>query len=186
MEQNIKGGKLSNTKISPLICSFYGGPGIGKTTAAASLYAALKKTNISVELAAEFAKEKVLEKNKMAMSYQKYIWVNQAYRIYCASQTAQVVITDAPILLGCIYNKPLTQSLMDVIFDEHTQYNHLNIVLTRNHTHFDDTSRAHDLEESKNIDLQIRTLLDEHEIPFIEYDSYNEDELVQLILESIS
>lgn len=179
-------GKSTNTKISPLICSFYGGPGIGKTTAAASLYAALKKTNISVELAAEFAKEKVLEKNKMAMSYQKYIWVNQAYRIYCASQTAQIVITDAPILLGCIYNKPLTQSLADVIFDEHAQYNHLNIVLTRNHNHYDETSRSHTLSQSEQIDQDIRKLLEDNDIPFIEYDSYSEDDLVQLILESVA
>jgi nicotinamide riboside kinase len=172
--------------IKHLVVGLYGAPGIGKTTAACSLYAELKKTNIPVELAAEFAKEKVLEKNKMAMTYQKYIWINQCYRIYCAYQTAQVVITDAPILLGAIYNKPLTQDLAGVIFDEHRQYNHLNIMLRRNHNHYDEASRAHSLEEAKEIDNKILNLLVDNDIPFIWYDDYTEDDLVQLILESVA
>ena len=172
--------------IKHLIVSMYGAPGVGKTTAACSLYAELKKTNIPVELAAEFAKEKVLEKNKMAMSYQKFIWANQAYRIYCAYQTAQIVITDAPILLGCIYNQPLSWGMEQVIFDEHRQYNHLNIMLKRNHNNYDENSRHHTLAEAKEIDERIHNLLIDNNIPFIWYDDYTEDDLVQLILESVA
>jgi len=172
--------------VNHIVVNFYGAPGIGKTTAACSLYAELKKTNIAVELAAEFAKEKVLERNKTAMGYQKFIWANQCYRIHCAYQVAQVVITDAPILLGAIYNKPLTPALKMVILEEHEQYNHLNIMLNRNHNHYDEASRHHTLDEAIQIDEQIRSLLTDNNIPFIEYDSYTEDDLVQLILESVS
>jgi nucleoside-triphosphatase THEP1 len=157
------------------VVSLYGGPGCGKTTAAASLYAHLKQKGLNVEMAPEIAKEFVLEENKVALSYQLMVWANQCYRIYAAYRHADIVITDAPILLGAIYNENASPAFIDVIMEQYDSFNNINIVVPRQDTiGHSMVGRLHSLTQSISIDNQIVHLLDRHNIPYMTYQGDNE------------
>jgi hypothetical protein len=163
----------------------YGGPAAGKTTAAASLYAYLKKHNVNVEMAPEIAKEFVLEENKVALSYQLMVWANQCYRIYTAYRHADIVITDAPILLGAIYNENASPALLNVIMEQYHMFNNFNVVVPRqNTTSHSMVGRVHGLTESISIDNQIIHLLEKNDIPFVTYDG-DDDNLSHLIYDAL-
>lgn len=89
----------------PLVVNFFGGPGSGKSTAAAALFAALKERGIRCELVTEFAKDMTWEGNELALSVQPYIFGNQYYRMVRCADKVDVLITDSPLLLCVVHNK---------------------------------------------------------------------------------
>ena len=52
----------------PIVCNFFSGPGAGKSTLAAAVFAKLKMLGVNCELVTEFAKDKTWEKNYTALS----------------------------------------------------------------------------------------------------------------------
>jgi tRNA uridine 5-carbamoylmethylation protein Kti12 len=92
-----------------IIC-LWGGPGTGKTTTAASLFAELKKRGYNAELNREYIKDWVWEKRELIDGDQVYITAKQARkeRIYM-KQGLDFIITDSPLSLttfyGNIYDK---------------------------------------------------------------------------------
>jgi hypothetical protein len=164
-----------------LCINFYGPPSAGKTVAATSLFAELKKKHLDVELVSEFAKDCVMEENKSALKNQLFIWSTQQYRIFCGYEHARVVVTDSPILLGAIYNK--SPALTEVIFEEYHKYNNLNVVLQLDGSRpYSMIGRVHSFEESVGIGNQIMDLLESRDIPFLSYGDISEEELVSLIV----
>jgi adenylate kinase family enzyme len=169
-----------------LVLNLYGSPGAGKSVAATSLFAKLKKEHIPVAFVNEFATECVLEENEMALSNQIFIWANQQYRIHCAYQHAQVTVTDSPILLGLIYNTEASPALKDVILEQYHKYNNFNVFIELDSEYpYNMTGRLHSFTESISIQNQLRELLYEHDIPLLDYNDASEEEIVQLILESL-
>jgi hypothetical protein len=172
-----------------LVVNWFGGPSIGKTTAAAEMFVALKKNDIEVEMVSEFAKDQVVEGAVDSLRHQWYITGTQAYRIDCAYRSMQVVITDSPILLAPIYDfdHDASSALKDLSLEHHAKYNNLNILLSRspefNHTM---AGRVHSLTESITIDNRILHFLDNHEIPYVKFDEYGMDRIVQLVLREIT
>jgi hypothetical protein len=172
--------------LNKLVISFFGSPSSGKTVAATSLFAALKKQHLAVVLVAEFAKEKVVEGNTTALSNQIFIWASQQYNIYSAYRHADLVVTDSPILLGTIYNND-NDDLHKVICREHGRYNNINIMMELDPLHpYSMVGRIHDLEESIEIQNSIFGMLHSNNIPYLLYNSTTEDEIVQLIIENMN
>ena len=72
-----------------LIVNIFGGPGVGKSTTAAAVFALLKLHNIEAELVTEFPKDLVWEKRAYTFENQNYIFGKQQHRQWrVASQTA--------------------------------------------------------------------------------------------------
>lgn len=172
--------------IERVCINFFGGPGGGKTTAAASLFTKLKRIHIETELVAEFPKDLVLENNRTALANQIYVFANQLYRVQCAYNNTRVAVVDSPLLLSAIYNSNTSQHLIELVIEQHKKFNNMNIFVRRdpNYPH-SMMGRIHSITESISIDNQILNLLDLHEIPYIYYDQIGEDTLVQLICEEI-
>ena len=108
-------------------------PGAGKSTLAAATFAKLKMLGINCELVTEFAKDKVWENNKMALSNQIYIFAKQYYRMDRCAGKVDVIITDSPLTLTPLYCKdkeilePLTK-LSTIVFN---RYDNLNYFIRR-------------------------------------------------------
>lgn len=93
--------------------NFYGGPGVGKSTLAAQVYAELNRAGgVSTELVREFVKPWAYEGRKLDVYDQVYTFGSQLWaehRLFKAG--INVIVTDSPVLLQCIYTALLDEKI---------------------------------------------------------------------------
>jgi len=93
--------------------NFYGGPGVGKSTLAAKVYAELSRAGVvSTELVREFVKPWAYEGKKLDVYDQVYTFGNQLWaehRLFKAG--IDVIVTDSPVLLQCVYTAILDEQI---------------------------------------------------------------------------
>lgn len=163
-----------------LIINFFGGPGIGKSTQSAGLFTEMKKHHMDVELTFEFPKIVAWEENFSAIKDQFYITANQHRNISRLYGKVEYIIVDSPIILGLVYKDRYNEqpeypaifygdSYDKFILDLFKQYDSLNIFLNRNDSTYDQNGRFQDLNESKQIDEEIKHKLVSNNIDFIEF-----------------
>ena len=87
------------------VIGLWGGPGTGKSTRAASLYAQMKEANINCELVREYVKDWAWEGKKIGKYDQMYFLVQQFKRETILYNKVDYVITDSPFLLAGFYAK---------------------------------------------------------------------------------
>jgi len=144
--------------------NFFGGPGTGKSTEAASLFAEMKKLGLDVELVTEVAKDFVWEERQKTLEIQPYITVKQYRNLYRLKGKVDFVITDAPILMGCVYaelySESLPRSYKDMAVDLHREILNpaINIYLKRVHK-YDSNGRYQTEQEAVKIDAMIERWL---------------------------
>jgi len=142
------------------IINLYGGPGTGKSTTAASLYAYMKGLGWSVELVREYAKDVVWSGNTSELVDQMWISANQARRIGIIYGKVDYIITDSPILLGCAYtNRDKNPMLYESIIERHKSYNNIEIFLKRM-KEYDPNGRVQTYKEALEKDLEISNMLE--------------------------
>ena len=163
-----------------LIINFFGGPGIGKSTQSAHLFTKMKKNHMDVELTFEFPKIVAWEENYSAIRDQFYITANQHRNISRLYGKVKYIVVDSPIILGMVYKDLYDKepsypaSFYDETFDNFIlglfkKYRSLNILLKRDDTTYDENGRFQNLEESKEIDKEIKRRLVVNDIPFVEF-----------------
>ena len=93
--------------------NFYGGPGVGKSTLAAKVYAELSRAGVvKAELVREFVKPFAYEGMKLDVYDQVYTFGNQLWaehRLFKAG--IDVIVTDSPVLLQCVYTAILDEGI---------------------------------------------------------------------------
>ena len=162
------------------IINFFGGPGIGKSTQSAGLFTEMKKHHMDVELTYEFPKIVAWEENYSAVKDQFYITANQHRNISRLYGKVKYIIVDSPIILGMVYKERYNKEpdYPAMFYDEHfdnflinlfKKYDSLNILLTRNDETYDENGRFQNLQESKEIDMEIKQKLFSNNLPFIEF-----------------
>ena len=158
------------------VINFYGGPGSGKSTAAAGLFYQMKIAGYNVELTDEFAKECVWEGNIPMLADQLWVLGHQHRKILRLSDKVDYIITDSPVLLSPIYRERYGEAIYSDLIDKmafecYCLYNHnINFMLTRPES-FDQKGRAQDLKECKEIDDAIIEQFDRLNIGYINLDS---------------
>jgi len=179
------------------IINFFGGPGIGKSTQAAGLFTNMKKNHMDVELTYEFPKEVTWEGNFSAIKDQFYITANQHRNISRLYGKVEYIIVDSPIVLGSIYRSKYSpdeypscfydKSFDDFIWVLFKKYKSLNILLIRDETNYDENGRFQSLQESKKIDTEIKQVLLDNDVPFIEFfvNDNTPDEIFKYIIKNI-
>ena len=94
---------MSNKKT--LVVNLFSGPGAGKSTIAAELFAKLKWEGIDCELVTEFAKELVWEQRHDTFRNQIYIFGKQHQMVFRVLGKVDVVVTDSPFILSAVYDE---------------------------------------------------------------------------------
>lgn len=136
------------------VINLYGGPGTGKSTLAAELFAMFKHKNLNVELVREYAKELCWE-NRPIDSPLKVL-VEQYERQRILAGQVDVIVTDSPLLLAAVYadsKDMITKRLARELFD---QFNNYDVFLHRIKP-FNQAGRYHNEIESKRYDAKIKS-----------------------------
>lgn len=146
--------------------NIFGGPGVGKSTTAASLFYNMKRSGADVELVTEVAKDFVWENRMDTLTIQPYVTVKQYRNLVRLKGKVDYVITDSPVLQGIIYaNKyaaDLPASYTQFIKDCHNQIlsPSINIILERAYS-YDPNGRYQTEAEARQLDIDVETLLRE-------------------------
>ncbi|MFN3573644.1 MAG: AAA family ATPase [Phenylobacterium sp.] len=86
--------------------NLWAGPGAGKSTTAASLFALMKAHGLRVELVREYAKELTYEGDMVRLSNQLVILAEQYRRLDSLVGQVDWAITDSPLPIGIAYARP--------------------------------------------------------------------------------
>lgn len=87
------------------IVNLSGGPGSGKSTTAAAVFAALKGRGVSCELITEYVKQWAWRGTPIGPWDDIYITAKQLRRESACYGKVDVVVTDSPLWLGAIYER---------------------------------------------------------------------------------
>lgn len=143
--------------------NLFGGPGTGKSTAAAEIFAIMKAQNKSVELVTEVAKDFTWENRQDTLAIQPYVSMKQYRNLQRVNGKVEYVVTDSPLLKDKIYADlfapTLPGSYWTLLEDLHNDLGkHINILLTRNFEYAPE-GRNQTLQEAKNIDERLASML---------------------------
>ena len=148
--------------------NLFGGPGTGKSTLMAAIFAKLKSKGYDCEMCPEFAKELVWENRLETFSDELYLFAKQNHRLFRLIGKVDIVITDRPLYLSIPYYnyyKGRYQSYENLVKDTFESYNNLNIFLERRKK-FMQNGRNENEQESKEFDERFRDCLDKAGYPY--------------------
>jgi hypothetical protein len=163
-----------------LVVNLYAGPGAGKSTTAAKIFALLKDAGQNVELVSEYVKQWAWEKKTPIDYDQFYLFAKQAKSEYRLFDKVDIIITDAPVLLTCYYAQVFGSPDQAVLFrsmilqylrmcaDKGQTYKHYFLKRTKA---YDPRGRFQDEAGAKQIDEDLKRYLSEVGIKPIEIEA---------------
>jgi hypothetical protein len=173
-------------KSKTLVCNLFGGPGTGKSSSMANIFAELKWAGVNCEMAPEFAKEKVWEGSTQILSNQIYVFGKQLHAIHRVLDKVEVIITDSPLLLSLIYGSNECEEFKALVSKVYSRQRNLNIFLTRKKK-YNPSGRLQSEKEAKKIDQSLLNLLEKNKIPYYVHDTGKEscEKIAKQIIEII-
>lgn len=151
--------------MNTLVVNLFGGPGVGKSSCMAHLFALLKWDDVNCEMAPEFAKSKVWEGSHSVLDNQVYIFGKQQHAINRLLGKVDVVVTDSPLLLSLIYGKESSSAFKSLVRGEFFSHKSLNYFLARTKK-YQEAGRLQTEDEAKGIDLAIENMLKDEGVSY--------------------
>jgi len=146
------------------IINLYGGPGTGKSTTMALVFAGMKLRGQEVEMAPEWVKGPVWAGQTDILEDQLYITAKQNHILTRLYGKVETIITDAPLLQGLVYcQNPLLQ---EVIRESARCYRNEHVFLRRVKP-FRQRGRVQDEAKSRRLDFEIEFMLTEEVDSFV-------------------
>lgn len=181
---------MQHTNRPTKVINLYGGPGTGKSTTGADLFAKLKIKKQNVELVREYVKDWIWEGRVLKSFDQVYILAKQARKEQILYGVVDYVITDAPMWLSAIYEPKFGSFpyVCDQIVSKFEQEAHsrgvefVHIFLNRVKPYTPE-GRTQNEEEAKVIDQELKDFLIRAKIPFTEVnaDDGAAEEIIKLL-----
>jgi hypothetical protein len=150
-----------------IVINFYAGPGSGKSTGAASLFARLKNEGYKVELAREVAKDFIFEgrdvqlgRNQLLLTAMQYAKLKDLEASGC-----EIAISDSPLDLGLVYAAGQTKYYTELrlligrLMDE---FKNVSVWVNRAKP-YSSFGRMQDESGAKELDADIRELVHEYD-----------------------
>ena len=139
-----------------------GGPGSGKSTIAARMYAKMKQKHQSVELVREYVKEWAYEGRSITPYDQHYFFGKQMRKeLVVLNANVQYIITDSPLILQIMYAERAglsdnSVSAMLVMLQEYEKdFPSVNIMLDRRDKPYVESGRYETYEQAVKMDRRI-------------------------------
>lgn len=168
------------------VINLFAGPGTGKSTTAAALFAELKYRGVNCEYIPEYAKDAAWEKRgKKFFRAQQLIYGKQSWRFDRVKDEVDVMITDCPLFLGLVYMPPdfPMPSLRQTIREDYNRYQNLNFFLVRNKP-FNPSGRNQTEDEAKGLDTDIKEMLYQQQVGFdaLEFSRKNPAQIIKAMV----
>lgn len=145
-----------------IVINLFGGPGSGKSTQAAQLFAYLKKAGYNAELVTEYAKDMTWQESNKVLANQLYIFAKQHLRMWRLLNKVDIIITDSPLIQNLAYAEHMSSEFKAMVLVESTvDFDNINIFLNRPES-YQNHGRKQTQEQSKEIDLKTLNLLKNH------------------------
>jgi len=164
--------------------NFFPGPGAGKTTTAADVFAKLKRLSYQVEHVNEYVKAWAYNNRKVDPFDQFYIQAKQMQYEYRFLKTGvKNIVTDSPVALGYVYSenpehKRILKEVSDAFDKEFPCY---NIYLLRGDKPYVAAGRYQDKDRALEIDQRV---IDE--VKYLTYIPYEDfDGIMKLVLGNV-
>lgn len=158
---------MNNAINKTLIVNMIAGPGVGKSTMTAAVFAELKMLGIKAEMVTEYAKGMTWQKSTRVLENQIYVFGKQHHYLTRPKDQVDVIVTDSPLLMSTIYDRENNEHLQKLILFEHEKMNNLNFFLVRSHE-YQRVGRSQSEEEARLIDDKILNVLKENKIQYVE------------------
>lgn len=155
------------------VIELYGGPGIGKSTIAASVFAAFKKRNMSCELVQEYSKDWVWIDRKIKRWDQFYILGKQLQKESVLYGKVDYIITDCPLWLISFYEeynlqKDVCTKTLPIIEKELNQeIKRWRFFLERDGYEYKEKERFHNYNQALEIDDLLKKYLINNDVNFV-------------------
>jgi hypothetical protein len=146
-----------------IVVNLFAGPGVGKSTTAARIFAELKMHGVNCEMALEFAKDKVWEESFKTMDDQIYIFGKQFHKIWRLKDKVDVIICDSPLPISIVYDKENSEALHTLIMEQFNKFDNYNVLLTRS-GEYQKEGRVQTEEEAKGVDEMVKKVLKDYNI----------------------
>lgn len=177
-------------KKNTYIINFISGPGNGKTTMSALLFAKLKLIRFIVEFCPEYPKILVWKKDYDTLNNQYIVTKTQYDLLKQINGTVDFIVTDGPLVHGLYYNRHNKDNTSNIdkteefILKCYNEFNNINIFLERGNFEYETQGRIQSEDESKEIDVILKHMLKACKIPFKCFNASvdNIDNIVEYVL----
>lgn len=151
-------------KKKQVVINFYGAPGAGKSTHAASLFAFMKTEGANCELVTEYAKDLTWSNESTKMGNQIYLFGKQYERMRRLSEV-KFIITDSPLPLMLYYGASEPDYFKKLVMCKYNEYVNINFLVKRD-KEYKGIGRAQTQEESDVIHDTLVILLHDNCIQY--------------------
>lgn len=140
------------------VINFIGGPGAGKSTVAAELFAKMKRTGYNVELVDEYAKQLVWDSRQHVLADQLYVLAKQNRKLERLVGKVDYVITDSPLLLcACYAADDYYPSFANLCLETWDRYDNLTFFIDRDPQGYREEGRTQTITQAIELDESIGT-----------------------------
>lgn len=175
------------TKVINLI----GAPGVGKSTLMAMLFVELKKRNQKCEMVQEWVK-KLIWKNELDIIQNQYYLIQQQYNdIKSLDKRVDYIIMDTSLVNYMYYNRTDPNNICNMEKTEAyaksllTEFDNVFIFVTRNfENYYENEGRLHTLQQSLDIDIELRDLVKELKLNVVYFQSTSENEKIKELVKN--
>lgn len=141
------------------VISLFAGPGAGKSTTAAAVFARMKRLRFDCELVTEHAKDLTYEKAFARLHNQLHVLSEQNFRIARLVGQTEYVITDSPLPLSLIYCKPADLCWIEPLVERlWSNYENFPFILKRSQAPYVKHGRNQTEDEARELDASIHEL----------------------------
>lgn len=150
------------------VINFFGAPGAGKTTAALSFTAYLKRMGYSAEYVPEFAKTQVWSETTHLLSKQNWVFAQQEFSLSILDGKIEYAILDSPLLLSAYYApKDYPKAFEHLCLHFFNTYDNFNFFMKRDHA-YQEIGRIQNESEAFVVERDLLAFLDRNKISFKE------------------
>ena len=142
------------------VINLFGGPGTGKSTTAAALFALMKRNGYNVELITEFAKDLVWTERNKELGNEVYIFGKMYHKLWRLRDKVDYVVIDSPLPLCLYYDTENIPYFREFVISAFNTFDNLNFVLARNFG-YQQEGRIQTEDEANIVNAEILKMIDD-------------------------